>query len=281
MNLGTLFDRTPQGLLEIRHRSRTLTQSERQVLIWVNGKRNIGELYSMSSVIRSERINLALDKLLKNGFVYEIMMAEPIGELDEEVSIMADEPSVEEIDNYLRKDANDPVTIMANSDYLEDLTTQNLSAPDETANISSTATASATRTTSTTPTTSTQSEASPSVSAAAAKLAGKDPDRKRYEAFIDAEIGKALDALRDNAHLGKKDTRSKAPKNSWTKTSEDEQLFGSSALLPQLDQPSQMEGSDPLVQPRLYTENTPRINEDSFMTKYIAPLLQKVRKLFG
>lgn len=278
MNLGTLFDRTPQGLLEIRHRSRTLTQSERQVLIWVNGKRNVGELYSMSSVIKSERINLALDKLLKNGFVYEVMMAEPIGELDEEVSIMADEPSIEEIDNYLRKDANDPVTIMANPDYLEDLTTQNLSTPDEAAETSSTATASMT---SVAPTTSAQADASTRVSAAAAKLAGKDPDRKRYEDFIDGEIAKALDALRDNAHSGKKDVSDKLTANTWTQTSEDEPLFGNSALLPQLDQPSQLESSEPRIQPRLHTENSPRGHDASFAAKYIVPLLQKVRKLFG
>lgn len=277
MNLGTLFDRTPQGLLEIRHRSRTLTQSERQVLIWVNGKRNVGELYGMSSVIRSERINLALEKLLKNGFVYEVMMAEPIGELDEEAQLLANSPSEEEIENYLRKDANDPVTIMANSDYLEDLTTQDLSAPNEAASTSSTATASV----STPSTTAAATETNPSVSPAAAKLAGKDPDRKRYEDFIDGEIAKALEALRDTAHSGKKEVNHNAPKNSWTQTSEDEQLFGTSALLPQLDPPSQFEATIPQGQPRLHTENTPRIQDDSFMAKYINPLLQKVRKLFG
>lgn len=274
MNLGTLFDRTPQGLLEIRHRSRTLTQSERQVLIWVNGKRNVGELYGMSSVIRSERINLALEKLLKNGFVYEVMMAEPIGELDEEAQLLANAPSEEEIENYLRKDANDPVTIMANSDYLEDLTTQDLSAPHEATSSASTATASV-------GTSATTAATDTNVSPAAAKLAGKDPDRKRYEDFIDGEIAKALETLRDTAHSGKKEVNSNAPKNTWTQTSEDEQLFGTSALLPQLDPPSQFEATIPQGQPRLHTENTPRIQDGSFMAKFIHPLLQKVRKLFG
>ncbi len=118
------FERTEKGLAEIKKRGHTLTQSERQVLIWIasslGGHVQLLNILAMSTVIKRERIERALCKLLEQDFIIEVLV-----ELEQFAAapITNEILTPEEIANYLETDTDDPNTVVltdAMSDAMEE-----------------------------------------------------------------------------------------------------------------------------------------------------------------
>jgi len=99
-----IFQRTQAGRDEIHQKSHGLTQSERLVLIMVDGVSTCGAVRAKLPVLSDERFDRALEKLQKKDLVLEVFM--PVdGQPPEEL-----EPTV--IDRFLQQDPLDPVTII-------------------------------------------------------------------------------------------------------------------------------------------------------------------------
>lgn len=101
---GIIFQRTHAGRDEIHQKSHGLTQSERLVLIMVDGVSTYGQLRAKLPVLTDERFDRALQKLQLKELVLEVFM--PLeGQAPEEL-----ERTV--IDRFLQQDPMDPVTVM-------------------------------------------------------------------------------------------------------------------------------------------------------------------------
>ncbi|HZW22282.1 hypothetical protein [Noviherbaspirillum sp.] len=101
---GTIFQRTHTGREEIHKKSHGLTQSERLVLIMVDGVSSYQQIRAKLPVLTDERFGRALQKLQLKELVLEIFM--PVeGQAPDEL-----ERTV--IDRFLQQDPMDPVTII-------------------------------------------------------------------------------------------------------------------------------------------------------------------------
>ena len=101
---GTIFQRTQAGRDEIQQKSHGLTQSERLVLIMVDGISTYSQIRAKLPVLKDERFERAFKKLQLKELVLEVFM--PVeGQAPDEI-----ERTV--IDRFLEQDPMDPVTIM-------------------------------------------------------------------------------------------------------------------------------------------------------------------------
>ncbi|HEY8608690.1 MAG TPA: hypothetical protein VIM12_16375 [Noviherbaspirillum sp.] len=99
-----IYQRTREGGDEIRDKNHGLTQSERLVLIMVDGIGSVDQLRAKLPVLAEERFYRALRKLEEAGLVQEVLL--PVeGQTAEEI-----DPAT--IDRYLRQDPHDPLTIL-------------------------------------------------------------------------------------------------------------------------------------------------------------------------
>jgi hypothetical protein len=100
----TIFQRTQVGRDEIYKKSRGLTQSERLVLIVIDGTTSFDGIRKKLPVLTDERFNRALSSLQKKDLVLEVFL--PMGEME------SDEVESAVIDRFLQQDPLDPVTII-------------------------------------------------------------------------------------------------------------------------------------------------------------------------
>jgi hypothetical protein len=99
-----IFQRTQAGRTEIHEKKCGLTQSERLVLIMVDGVSSFRGVRSKLPVLTDERFERAIRTLLRKDLILEVLM--PIqGQAPEEV-----ESTV--VDRFLQQDPLDPVTII-------------------------------------------------------------------------------------------------------------------------------------------------------------------------
>ncbi|GIZ54095.1 hypothetical protein [Noviherbaspirillum aridicola] len=110
---SAIFQRTDSGRQEIQNKTHGLTQSERLVLIMVDGVTPCKALRTRLPVLRQDRFDRALAKLEKDSLIAEVLLPLPDQqkeELDKSV-----------IDRFLRQDPLDPLTVLAiDPDELDD-----------------------------------------------------------------------------------------------------------------------------------------------------------------
>lgn len=103
-NPEIIFQRTQTGRDEIQQKSHGLTQSERLVLIMVDGVSNYKEVRAKLPVLTAERFDRALSNLQKKDLILEVFL--PVDGQPAEIL----ERTV--IDRFLQQDPLDPVTII-------------------------------------------------------------------------------------------------------------------------------------------------------------------------
>lgn len=104
MDTNLIFQRTHAGRSEIHEKRQGLTQSERLVLIMIDGVSSYGDVRKKLLVLREERFARAFDTLISKGLIIEILL--PVAnQMPEDV-----ERTV--IDRFLQQDPLDPVTII-------------------------------------------------------------------------------------------------------------------------------------------------------------------------
>ncbi|WP_420475397.1 hypothetical protein [Noviherbaspirillum sp. ST9] len=101
---ATIFQRTHSGREEIHKKSHGLTQSERLVLIMVDGVSSYKEIRAKLPVLTDDRFARALQKLQAKDLVLEVFMP-----LDGQAP---DELERTVIDRFLQQDPMDPVTVI-------------------------------------------------------------------------------------------------------------------------------------------------------------------------
>lgn len=100
----TVYQRTHAGREEIHQKKKGLTQSERLVLIMIDGVSTYSGVRSKLPVLTDDRFERAIRTLSRKELILEVFL--PVeGEAPEEV-----ERSV--VDKFLQQDAMDPVTIL-------------------------------------------------------------------------------------------------------------------------------------------------------------------------
>ncbi|MFC7515173.1 hypothetical protein ACFQUU_09170 [Herbaspirillum sp. GCM10030257] len=99
-----IFQRTHTGREEIHEKRHGLTQSERLVLIMVDGVTPYSDVRKKLPVLRDERFARAFNTLIKKELIVEVFMPVP------DQSPEAVERSI--IDRFLQQDPLDPVTII-------------------------------------------------------------------------------------------------------------------------------------------------------------------------
>lgn len=100
-----IFQRTQAGRDEIYQKSHGLTQSERLVLIMIDGATTCGDVRSKVPALTDERFKRALASLEKKELIFEVFMP-----TEEQV---AEELEATVVDRFLQQDALDPVTIIS------------------------------------------------------------------------------------------------------------------------------------------------------------------------
>lgn len=105
MLLTTIYQRTPAGRDEIHDKRAGLTQSERQVLIMIDGITPFQGVHGKLSALADERFERAVRALLKKELISEVFL--PVA--DQEAEHI--EASV--IDRFLQQEPTDPVTIIS------------------------------------------------------------------------------------------------------------------------------------------------------------------------
>ena len=114
---ATLFHRTEKGLAEIRHKAPGLTQSERLLLIIIDGATHYSGLREKLKGLAQGRFNAALLGLSKKGLIAEFDSLQRIQATEEFDSRL--------IAEFLQRDPLDPVTIVplnAADNYLDEST---------------------------------------------------------------------------------------------------------------------------------------------------------------
>lgn len=103
-----IFQRTHSGRAEIHDKKQGLTQSERLVLIMVDGATPYSAVRARLPVLKEARFERAIQTLLLKGLISEVFM--PVAGVEAETV----ERSV--VDRFLQQDPLDPVTIMLHED---------------------------------------------------------------------------------------------------------------------------------------------------------------------
>lgn len=110
MSASAIYQRTDAGRMEIQLKKQGLTQSERLVLIVVDGKAPLSELGDKLKVLDGGRISRAIDTLVGKQLIFEVLMFSP------DIKVEAFDLAV--IDRFLQQDPLDPVTIVSfDADY--------------------------------------------------------------------------------------------------------------------------------------------------------------------
>ncbi|MDQ9169528.1 hypothetical protein Q8A64_03790 [Oxalobacteraceae bacterium R-40] len=104
MDAGAILQRTDIGRDTIRTKSVKLTQSERLLLILVDGATPFEKLRQKVWTLTDDRFRRALNTLLQKDLVYEVLF--PLGDHE------AEELDSAIVDRFLQQDALDPVTII-------------------------------------------------------------------------------------------------------------------------------------------------------------------------
>lgn len=99
-----IFQRTQAGRDEIYRKTHGLTQSERLVLIMVDGVSSYQAVRNKLPVLTDDRFNRALKNLQKKELILEVLL--PLADQ------AADELESTIIDRFLQQDPLDPITIM-------------------------------------------------------------------------------------------------------------------------------------------------------------------------
>lgn len=108
-----MFGRTVPGTQEILNKSGRLTQSERLVLIVLGDQIEFDQLLSKLPALSRDRVDRALTRLLELELAYEVLVAEPSAEPGTAIPVKA-------LQAFLSQSDNDPVTVMATAEQLED-----------------------------------------------------------------------------------------------------------------------------------------------------------------
>lgn len=101
---AVIFQRTDAGRQEIQNKTHGLTQSERLVLIMVDGVATCKDLRGKLPALKQERLDMALAKLQKAELIVEVLI--PVAEQQPE------EIDKSVIDRFLQQDPLDPSTIL-------------------------------------------------------------------------------------------------------------------------------------------------------------------------
>ncbi|HET7774363.1 MAG TPA: hypothetical protein VFK82_11100 [Burkholderiaceae bacterium] len=105
MQFDTLLERTDAGISEIYNKSNRLTQSERVVLLMIDGRADVAALIEKMPSLSMPRVFMAIRRLGELGLISERIM-----------SPTAEVPTVEIEDDvrqqFLQQTADDPVTII-------------------------------------------------------------------------------------------------------------------------------------------------------------------------
>ena len=105
MDTAAIFQRTETGRDTIKTKAVKLTQSERLLLIIIDGATSYGVLRKEVWALSEERFDRALQTLLREGLVFEVLL--PIqGQEAEELDSTV-------VDLFLQQDPLDPVTIIS------------------------------------------------------------------------------------------------------------------------------------------------------------------------
>ncbi len=105
MDTGALFQRTESGRDTIRTKAIKLTQSERLLLIIIDGATPYGVLRKEVWALSEERFDRALATLLREGLIFEVLF--PVQEQK------AEELDSTVVERFLQQDPLDPVTIIS------------------------------------------------------------------------------------------------------------------------------------------------------------------------
>lgn len=105
MGASSIYQRTDAGRLEIQLKRQGLTQSERLLLIVVDGRAPLAELGEKLRGLESGRIAAAIDKLAGKQLIFEVLMPE--------TNINTEVVDAVLIDKFLQQDSLDPVTIVS------------------------------------------------------------------------------------------------------------------------------------------------------------------------
>jgi hypothetical protein len=103
-DLNIIFQRTQSGRDEIYNKSHGLTQSERLVLIMIDGVTSYKEVRAKLPVLAEDRFNRALLNLQKKELILEVFMP-----LEGQA---ADDLESTVIDRFLQQDPMDPLTLI-------------------------------------------------------------------------------------------------------------------------------------------------------------------------
>jgi len=102
---SALYQRTDSGRAEIKNKSHGLTQSERLVLLMVDGVSPYEALCRKMTGMTSLRLERAVLKLVHQGLVAEVLLPQP--------NLAPEVFDGDVIDLFLRQDALDPVTVIS------------------------------------------------------------------------------------------------------------------------------------------------------------------------
>ena len=105
MAATTIYQRTQAGRDEIQSKQAGLTQSERQVLILIDGVTPCMDVRSKLAALNDERFERALRALVKLGLVTEVFLP-----LTGQVPEQLDKATIE---RFLHQELTDPVTIIS------------------------------------------------------------------------------------------------------------------------------------------------------------------------
>jgi hypothetical protein len=120
---SAIYQRTDAGRMEIQLKKQGLTQSERLLLIVVDGRAPLSELGEKLKVLEGNRVIRAVEKLACKHLIYEVLMVSAVPK--------ADAFDTEVVDRFLQQDPLDPVTIVSFDDEYdyEDLESGDESVP--------------------------------------------------------------------------------------------------------------------------------------------------------
>lgn len=105
MDATAILQRTSTGLETIKTKSVRLTQSERLILIMVNGVTPYTALREKVWALSTERFTRALNTLLDKDLIFEVLLPDESRQPDELDSSL--------VDQFLQQDVLDPVTIIS------------------------------------------------------------------------------------------------------------------------------------------------------------------------
>ncbi|MEB0135912.1 hypothetical protein QN362_11290 [Actimicrobium sp. CCC2.4] len=100
-----IYQRTESGRMEIQLKKLGLTQSERLVLIFVDGRMSLAELKEKLRGLETSRLEKAIDRLATRQLIFEVLM--------HDASLLSDVLDAVVVDRFLQQDPLDPVTIVS------------------------------------------------------------------------------------------------------------------------------------------------------------------------